>query len=175
MEGSFSLVDNVPDTFFIHENLRSFAGCYQVSALDRSGNESGLTEVLCIDNCPNYYLPNVFTPGNGDNINDVFEAYFDYTGISDPDFDPDLCPRFVEAINIQIVNRWGKEVFSFSSNDPENEGITLFSWDGNDKNGNPLPGGIYFYVADITYNVLDPSMANTQVKGWVHLLRQQTE
>lgn len=172
-EGSFNLIANVPDTFFVHENLPSFAGCYQVSAVDRSGNESELTEVLCIDNCPNYYLPNVFTPDNGDNINDQFRAYFDFPGISN--LDPTKCPRFVAAINIQIVNRWGKEVYSFSSNDPENEGNTLFSWDGNDKNGNPMPGGIYYYVADITYDVLDQSKKNTQIKGWVHLLRQQTE
>ncbi len=173
MEGTFNIIDNVADTFFIHENLPSFAGCYQVSAVDRSGNESELTEVLCIDNCPNYYLPNVFTPDNGDNINDVFQAYFDFQGTSEVDFSK--CPRFVAAVTIHIVNRWGTEVFSFSSNDPQNEGNVLFSWDGTDKNGNPLPGGIYYYVADITYDVLDPSKKKTQIKGWVHLLRQATE
>ncbi|GJM29999.1 MAG: hypothetical protein DHS20C17_26340 [Cyclobacteriaceae bacterium] len=172
-EGSFEIVANVIDTFFIHQDLPSFAGCYQVSAVDRSGNESGLSEVLCIDNCPNYYLPNVFTPDNGDNFNDQFQAYFNFAGPSTPDYTK--CPRFVEAINIQIVNRWGKEVYSFSSNDGENEGNVIFRWDGNDKNGNPSPGGIYYYVADVTYNVLDPAQRTTQVKGWVHLLRQQTE
>jgi hypothetical protein len=173
LDGPYDLIANVPDTFFIHQGLTSFAGCYQVSAVDRSGNESGLTEALCIDNCPNYYLPNVFTPDNGDNINDHFEAYFDFVGNMDPD--PSKCPRFVEAINIQIVNRWGKEVYSFSSTEPENEGNVIFRWDGTDKNGNPSPGGIYYYVADITYNMLDPTQRNTQIKGWVHLLRQQTE
>ncbi len=172
-EGSFELVANVPDTFFIHRDLPSFAGCYQVSAVDRSGNESGLSEVLCIDNCPNYYLPNVFTPDNGDDINDQFQAYFDFPGISGPDLSK--CPRFVEAINVQIVNRWGKEVYSFSSSDADTEGSILFRWDGTDKNGNDSPGGIYYYVAEITYNVLDPALRHTQVKGWVHLLRQQTE
>jgi hypothetical protein len=172
-EGPFDIVGNVPDTFFVHQNLPSFAGCYQVSAVDRSGNESGLSEVLCIDNCPNYYLPNVFTPDNGDQINDHFQAYFNFSGISDPDFTK--CPRFVEAIHVQIVNRWGKEVYSFSSSDSENEGNVHFQWDGTDKNGNPSPGGIYYYVVEITYNVLDPSQKHAQVKGWVHLLRQQTE
>ena len=172
-EGTYELITNVPDTFFIHENLPSFAGCYRVSAVDRSGNESELTEPMCIDNCPNYYLPNVFTPDNGDNINDVFRAYFDFPGSGEQDLSK--CPRFVEVINIVIVNRWGKEVYSFSSNEPENEGNTLFQWDGTDKNGNPSPGGIYYYVADITYDVLDPSLRNTQIKGWVHLLRQETE
>ncbi len=170
---TFSLIANVPDTFFVHDNLPSFAGCYRISAVDRSGNESELTDILCIDNCPNYYLPNVFTPDNGDGVNDVFQAYFDIPGLETVDLTK--CPRFVESVSIEIVNRWGKEVFSFNSSDPENEGNILINWDGNDKNGNPLPGGVYYYVADVTFVVLDPSQRQTQLKGWIHLLRQASE
>ena len=70
-EESFELIDNVVNTSYIHEGLSSFKGCYKISSVDRSGNESELTEVICNDNCPYYELPNVFTP-NEDGINDEF-------------------------------------------------------------------------------------------------------
>jgi hypothetical protein len=173
MDSTFSLIANVADTFFVHQNLPSFAGCYRISAVDRSGNESELTDILCFDNCPNYYLPNVFTPDNGDNINDVFQAYFDEPGFDNVDLSK--CPRFVESVSIEIVNRWGKEVFSFDSSEPQNEGNILINWDGRDNNGNPVPGGVYYYVADVTFDVLDPAQRFRQLKGWVHVLRQATE
>src|SRR5258706_6534350 len=65
---------NVRDTFYVDSNLPSFARCYKISTVDRSGNERELSESFCFDNCPYYELPNVFTP-NGDNCNEKFSAY----------------------------------------------------------------------------------------------------
>ena len=72
-EGSFELIANVEDESYVHSNIPSFAGCYYVTAIDRSGNESDPSNIACNDNCPNYDLPNVFTPNN-DGINDFFHA-----------------------------------------------------------------------------------------------------
>lgn len=171
-EESFTLVGNVIDNFFVHRDLPSFAGCYQVASVDRSGNESARTEILCIDNCPNYYLPNVFGPEAVDNFNNRFRAYFGY----DQSFtDYAKCPRFVESVNLTIVNRWGKEVFQYDSEDDVNEGNILIEWDGRDHNGNPLPAGTYYYTAVVTYDVLDPQNATEKIKGWVDLLRGNLE
>ncbi|MCG8400648.1 MAG: gliding motility-associated C-terminal domain-containing protein, partial [Firmicutes bacterium] len=52
--GPYEMIANVSDTFFIHKHLNSFAGCYRVSALDNSGNESELSDPICHDNCPYY-------------------------------------------------------------------------------------------------------------------------
>ncbi|HEX6223165.1 MAG TPA: fibronectin type III domain-containing protein, partial [Chryseolinea sp.] len=78
-DGDFTLLSEagiVADTFFIDTNVDSYAYCYKISAVDRSLNESELSDAVCNDNCPYYELPNVFTP-NGDNCNDLFSAYSD--------------------------------------------------------------------------------------------------
>ncbi len=64
----------MPPMNYIHKNLPSFAGCYYVTAVDRSGNESRPSNTVCKDNCPYYELPNVMTP-NADGKNDLFEAF----------------------------------------------------------------------------------------------------
>lgn len=60
-EGSFKVIGSAVSTQFIHYDLKSFKGCYQVVAVDRSGNVSDATEVICNDNCPNISFPNVFS------------------------------------------------------------------------------------------------------------------
>ena len=73
--GEFTMIaENVRDTFYIDPDLLSFARCYKIAAVDVSGNVGELSEELCIDNCPYYELPNVFTPNN-DDYNDVFSAF----------------------------------------------------------------------------------------------------
>lgn len=69
-------------------------------------------------------IPNVFSPTNGDNINDVFsiktQGYVD--------------------LNCQIFDRWGLKVGSFS-------GINGY-WDGNTLSGKKASEGVYYYVID---------------------------
>ena len=77
------------DTSFTFTNSNSIAGCYAVTALDSNLNESTLSDSICIDNCPIYELPNVFSPDNN-LINDLLIP-FPY--------------RYVEKIQIKIFDR----------------------------------------------------------------------
>ena len=169
-------------TSYVDKNLPSFARCYRLKAVDRSGNESPFSDEVCNDNCPNYHLPNVFTPGNGDECNDFFSAYSDrniINGVSNcGDFQvPDerlddiqaLCPRFVLKVEIVIVDRWGKPVYNYSSG---GENSIFIDWDGRDNNGRQLSSGIYFYSAKVTFQALKPEDREKNIKGWVQLVRQ---
>jgi hypothetical protein len=174
---SILLAENVRDTFFIDSNIPSYARCYRVSAIDRAENESKLSEMFCFDNCPHYELPNVFTP-NGDNCNELFSAYSDRTIVDEEGNGPcgpvDLveqkakCARFVESVHFTVVNRWGNEVYDYQSG---GERTIYIDWDGRDDNGKELSTGIYYYVAEVTFNVVDPAKRNQTIRGWVHLIR----
>lgn len=169
--------ENVRDTFFIDSNLPSFARCYKISAVDRAGNESELSEQFCFDNCPNYELPNVFTP-NGDNCNEKFSAFsarqvVDENGNGpcgpvDPVQQKLKCARFVEKVVLVVLNRWGKEVYHYESG---SENSIYIDWDGRDNNGNELPAAVYYYNATVTFNVVDPDKKNREIRGWVQLIR----
>lgn len=141
-------------------NLPTFRGCYYITAVDRSGNESDPSNVVCVDNCPNYDLPNVFTP-NGDGINETFMAF-------DAPFSK--CPRFVTGVEIFIVNRWGVEVFNYNSLTASENDIFI-RWDGRDMNGNDLPAGTYFYSATVMFDALDPSLQQKKLKGTIQVIR----
>ncbi len=141
-------------------NLPNYRGCYYITAVDRSGNESEPSNVVCVDNCPVYNLPNAFTP-NGDGNNDTFIAF-------DNPFA--ACPRFVNGVEIFIVNRWGAEVFRYNSLE-SNENDIFIRWDGRDKNGNDLPAGTYYYSGKVKFDVLDPGQKERELKGTIQLLR----
>ncbi|EON76227.1 hypothetical protein ADIS_3355 [Lunatimonas lonarensis] len=161
-EGTFALVR----TLAVVENstrisgLTDLKGCYYITAVDRSGNESDPSNIVCVDNCPNYELPNAFTP-NGDNINDTFQAF-------DNPFP--RCPRFVEAVEIKIYNRWGVLVHSYNSLSSTENNIYI-NWDGRDREGRDLPAGTYFYSGTVLFNVLDPAQREQKLKGTIQLMK----
>ena len=164
---NFNKIGYSTNTFFIHKNLSSLKGYYYVTALDRSGNESLPTDTLIRNNCPQYVLPNVFTP-NDDGKNDYFSPFFSDGSITD--FDYSNCPRFVRKVNISIVDRTGVEVFDYDSSEDNINGIFI-NWDGKNKYGADVAEGIYYYNAKVVFDVLDGFDNEKEIKGWVQLLR----
>jgi gliding motility-associated-like protein len=134
---------------FMHDSLTSVAGCYAITAVDSFGNESPLSNLFCVDNCPLYELPNVFTP-NGDGMNDLFIP-FPY--------------RFVKDVDIKIYNRWGEVVFQ--TTDPD------VNWDGVHRLSKKLcSDGVYYYtcvVNEIRLSGIEPRV----LKGFVHLFGEK--
>lgn len=155
----FLLASNVAGNFYQDANLASFARCYRIAAVDRSGNESSLSEPICRDNCPYYELPNVFTPQQ-DEFNEVLRA-FDNTN-------PEKCARFVRSVQFRVYNRWGNLVYEYTSG-PERD--IYINWDGKTNDGNVVSSGVYFYIADVTFDVLREEDRTQQIKGWIHVLK----
>lgn len=182
VNGNYTLLaSGLIDLTYIDDNLPTLARCYRVSAVDKSGNESELSEPVCFDNCPYYELPNLFTP-NGDACNDLFAA-FGYepnvgeegpfcgdpgSGVSD--LVRGKCARFVLRVDIKIFNRWGGEVYDYVG-ELGGENSIYIEWDGRDKNGRDLSSGIYYYSAEVTFDVVNPAERKKLIKGWVHLMR----
>jgi len=129
LDGDYELLETLNAlTFdFKHIPTLGMAGCYYVTAIDSFNNESAFSNIICLDDCTYYYLPNVFTP-NGDNINDYFRPLEPY--------------YFVEKIDIQIYNRWGQ--LMYQTNDPD------ILWNGtNYRNGKVVSDGVYYYICDV--------------------------
>ncbi|MBL3656397.1 T9SS type B sorting domain-containing protein [Fulvivirga sediminis] len=178
-EAEFEIIANVETASFTHRGLDSYKGCYKVRAVDRSGNMSEFSESFCIDNCPHYELPNLLTPNN-DNCNDLFSAYGQEGNMQDENgqiisqcgevLDPTKCARFVESVDFTVFNRWGKKVYHYKGKSGSENGIYI-NWDGRDETGANLSSGVYYYQADVTFDVVDPSNAKQQFKGWIHIMR----
>ncbi len=172
--GTYQFLTSVNDTVFIDDNLVSFARCYKVRAVDRSGNVSEFSEEVCFDNCPYFELPNVFTPGNNDGCNDLFSAYSNRTNVGETgsggcgDIDTSKCARFVKSVNFKVVNRWGKLVYDYQSG---GENSIYIDWDGRDNQGRELSSGTYFYIAEVSFDVVDTEEQVQTYKGWVQLIR----
>lgn len=146
----FTVLDTIFDittTTFIHDSISSIAGCYAVTSVDTFGNESSFSNVVCVDNCPYYELPNVFTP-NGNSLNDFFTPLHPY--------------KYVQDIDIKIFNRWGTEVFH--TTDPE------IGWDGKSIQTKMMcADGVYYYVC-IVNDIRLQGIVPRVLKGNIHLL-----
>lgn len=175
LDDDFKIVGaNVLGTEFPHEGLSSHKGYYFIRSVDRSGNSSIPSDTLVFDNCPVFELPNVFSP-NGDGFNDVFTPYFDVVeNRAIPEFSNDAkCPKFVESLDFRVFDRSGGVIFNFASNNGQEGNINnvLINWDGKTNSGIELPSGVYYYSAEVTFDVLDESMANQVYNGWVQILK----
>lgn len=172
MGGEFRpYIDNIRDTFYIdtNENLKSFARCYKVQFVDRSGNKSELSDEYCFDNCPHFELPNVFSPNN-DGCNDVFTAFGDpdQSATCNTDTDPAKCAKFVAHVDFVVYDRWGKRIYELKNS---KERSVYIRWNGRDNEGREVPEGVYYYRADVQYVTIDPDKEFQIFKGWVQLIR----
>jgi gliding motility-associated-like protein len=141
--------EGADNTLFTHRLPLDLAGCYAVSALDSVGNESVQSNRVCVDNCPLYELPNVFTP-NGDQANDLFTPFPGW--------------RFIAAVDFQVFNRWGNLVFS--TKEP------VLNWDGNDFNNKPLSEGTYLYVCKVFENRVGGTVLRPGIlSGYIELIK----
>ncbi|QHT66519.1 gliding motility-associated C-terminal domain-containing protein [Rhodocytophaga rosea] len=152
----YELIASLPATAreYVHSGLRSFAGCYYLTAVDEDGQESDPSNEVCKDNCPYYELPNVITV-NGDGKNDELRPF--------------ECPLFVEKVEISIHNRWGRSVF-------ESEDNIFINWDGRllvteVSSEGQVSTGVYYYLAKVRFARLSRKDELVQIKGWVHVLR----
>ena len=138
------------DTTYISNLSNTLAGCYAVAAVDSAHTIGYKSNTLCVDNCPLYNLPNVFTP-NGDEHNDLFTPIFPY--------------QFIDHIDMHIFNRWGGLVFE--TNDPN------INWNGKDfKSGKDCPDGVYYYTCEVFETTVNGVVKRTPpLKGYIHLLR----
>ncbi|MEZ5073143.1 MAG: gliding motility-associated C-terminal domain-containing protein, partial [Bacteroidales bacterium] len=119
-------IEGAYDTAYNHFPEGTLAGCYLVTAVDSFGNESLPSVHLCLDQCSNYVLPNVFSPNN-DGVNDLYVP---------------LRSAYVDRVNMQIFNRWGLVVFE--TEDPD------INWDGKHKDtGLLVAPGVYYYICDV--------------------------
>ncbi|MEL7531593.1 MAG: PKD domain-containing protein, partial [Bacteroidota bacterium] len=94
--------------------------CFRVWAFGFESWQRSVSNEDCIPAGPIVFVPNAFSPNN-DGKNDVF----------------DVQGLYLEDFEIQIFNRWGREVFA-----SQNVGS---SWDGM-VNGKASPEGVYVYI-----------------------------
>jgi len=128
--------DHADTVYYLHHDLSSVVGCYAARAVDTVGNLSDLSPVVCVnyDACPQYELPNVFTP-NGDGVNDKFTPMHSLS---------DNPKSTVDHVDMVILNRWGRVVFS--THEP------MINWDGTNKfSHKKCPDGVYFYTCEVYY------------------------
>lgn len=144
-----AVIDGAGNTQFVHVLADGLAGCYTVSAVDSTGNESKQSAVQCVDNCPEYVLPNTFTP-NDDGHNDAFVPFPKW--------------RFIERIDLQIFNRWGNLVFETS--DP------AINWTGRNLQGKDVAEGTYFYVCKVYERRVEGVVLRPDaLSGYIELIR----
>lgn len=151
LNGEYELLDSIKDANILSYSvtLNSIAGCYLVTSVDSVGNRSIGSNRACVEYCPIYELPNVFTP-NGDNKNDLFIP------VKNPEY------RYVDSIDLNVYNRWGENVFSTKNPD--------ILWNGTHKvSGEKVSDGVYFYVCTVFEQSLSGSKPRT-IKGTITIL-----
>lgn len=127
---SVSHVFSDSGSFTISVNVIDINGCLS----------SCLSDVYVLED--NIFIPNVISPDNGDDLNQVFTLY-----IKTRD-DGCVFYKGKKKFFMRIYNRWGKEVFVTEN--------ILSGWQGRDA-----AAGVYFFTIDF---------GGDRYKGWVHVL-----
>ncbi|MBP7184539.1 MAG: gliding motility-associated C-terminal domain-containing protein [Saprospiraceae bacterium] len=149
----FKVIDSLEGkNIFAYEHLLQdgLAGCYYITSIDSVRNESLPSNIVCVDNCPIYSLPNTITP-NGDGANDVFIPY-PY--------------RFISSVNFRLFNRWGELIFE--TKDPN------INWKGTTMDGKEVPDGTYYYTCEVIEQRLSGLTPQKNIlNGFIEVLRNK--
>ncbi len=105
---------------FVHTYLDLGTYCIVLEVTTINGCVDTMMQCLVVEAVPTLFIPDAFTP-NGDGINELFMA----KGI------------YIEEFQMMIFDRWGEEVFAFSSIEK--------GWDGSLPGGSLAPQGVYVY------------------------------
>lgn len=147
---TFSLLGTIDATsplLYSSDSELYFGGCYAIAAEDKTGNIGAAGNDVCVDICPEFELPNIFTP-NADGANDFFQA---------------VKVKQIQTIELAVLDRWGNVVYE--TTDP------YFKWDGvSTKTGVKCSDGTLVYVC----TVYEPYLAGTKkrrISNTVHLAR----
>ncbi|SEQ25253.1 gliding motility-associated C-terminal domain-containing protein [Neolewinella agarilytica] len=113
-------------------SLESFVALLTVA--DSNGCVLELRQNVFVTEQELVYMPNAFSPNNGDGVNDIYTVFGN--------------PEFVTNVSaFRIFDRWGNLVFNnenFMVNDP-NEG-----WDGMNA-GQKAPAAVYVFSVEVEY------------------------
>lgn len=83
------------------------------------------------------FIPNVFTPGDLEGMNDAFDI--------------DILGEIY--YQVRIYNRWGDLVFE---SETDGEGVDEANWNGMLKNGQKAPSGVYYVIFDYQFYYSKP-------------------
>lgn len=123
------------------------ANIIEVFFTDVNGCDRSL-EIVISGIEPIFEVPNVFTPGGQNMVNQFFRPVV----VNADQFDGSFVTDF------KIFSRWGQKVYDNDDNDQ--------GWDGR-QGGSPAPADVYVYVIEITL----PNGSSRRLKGDVTLLR----
>ena len=150
-QSQYGLLVFTTDTFLVHNNNGSLAGCYKVFAVDSSGNQndSALVQEICNDNCVSVTLPNLITINN-DKHNDYWTPKC-------------ITSQFISEVDLKIYSRWGRLVYSSSNKD--------IRWPGQGESDESAEPGVYYYYLKVRTIQLDDSNPFQNFKGWIEVSR----
>lgn len=141
-------IEGAENNRYEHMPANGILGCYQVSSIDENGNESLVSNTVCVDNCPLYELPNTFTP-NDDGSNDLFVP---------------IVNKFIDEVDFKVFNRWGNLVFE--TTEPN------LNWNGLTSNNKELSEGTYYYVCSVFEQRVDGIVQRSDLlRGNILLIR----
>jgi len=134
-------------TLYVSDGLELISGCYAVEAVDSSNNVSPKSLDFCIDNCPEFELPNIVT-NNGDGINDFFKA---------------RKVRQIKEIDLVVFDRWGNLVYK--TTDP------YFKWDCvSILSKQTVSDGTFFYICDV-FEPRVKGIKKRNLKGYMQVVK----
>lgn len=129
-------------TLLMEKSFDGYRQCFRIAGIE-GGEQKYITlsNRVCIDLDPILWVPNVFTPDNGDNLNNRWR----------------IVVGNYKAYSLIVYNRWGERIFS--SDNPATQ------WDGTFQ-GKICPEGVYLYMVKVVGGT-----KNLYKNGTVNLLR----